>query len=283
MKIDETNIVRKVQEQFSSGEDPTHLVLNMERQCAYLSNYSSGHFAVSKVKDTGMLGSGIYIESFDTGSGVVADRQKQSHPHGACFRGNFVYCVDLGADRIYHYEHGSAFEFYSSKQEYTCTPPGSGPRHMVFHPKHDIAFVITELSNEILIYKWNPDNGHLSEFAKEHFITDDMKVDGKDNYGSEIMVHPNGRFLYLSNRGYGSIVCYEIASSDGNLKRIETTRLVGTWPRHFNIHASGKVLLCADQFKNLIELFFIDDSTGKLSKIQEIECKNSPSCIVFKH
>jgi len=282
MKIDETNVIRKIQEQFSSGEDPTHLILNMERSCAYISNYSSGHFAVTKIKENGLLGSCAYIESYDSGSGVVVERQKESHPHGACFKGKFVYCVDLGADCVFHYEHGNGYEFNSPKAERTPTGPGSGPRHMVFHPRHKIAYLITELTNEIIIFKQNESNGSLAEVSRQNFLTSDLIEDGVTNYGSEIMVHPNGKYLYLSNRGNGALISYEISTEGDQLKRIETTRLVGTWPRHFNIHPSGKALLCADQFKNLIEVFYIDDYTGKLRKVQEVDCKNSPSCVIFK-
>ena len=283
MKLDEANKIRKIQEQFSSGEDPTHVLLNVNKKCAYISNYLSGHFAVTKIKENGMLGNGAYIESFESGSGVVKDRQKDSHPHGSAFKGDFVYCVDLGADCIRHYEHGKEYEFSAAAK--TSTGPGTGPRHMTFHPKHDIAYVITELSNEVITYKQSKVNGSLVEIARQSFLDDTLKVEGVTNYGSEIMVHPNGKYLYLSNRalgGKGSLIAYEITDQEGTLKKLEVTSLKGTWPRHFNIDPSGKVLLCADQFVNSIEVFYVDDHTGKVEKVEEVECSNSPSCIVFK-
>ena len=257
----------------------------MEKSCAYISNYSSGHFAVTKIKENGLLGNGAYIESFDAGSGVVEDRQKESHPHGSCFRGNFVYCVDLGGDCIYQYQHENGYKFSATKNIKTSTPPGSGPRHMVFHPKYDIAYVITELSNEVITYKHSKEDGDLKEINRESFLDESLMSDRVTNYGSEIMVHPNGKYLYLSNRqkgGKGSLISYGIENEEGKLKKLEVISLVGTWPRHFNIHPSGKVLLCADQFNNSIEVFYIDDHSGKLKKVKEVECKNSPSCIVFK-
>lgn len=260
-------------------------MLNVEKNCAYISNYSSGHFAVTKIKENGMLGNGAFIESYETGSGVDEDRQKESHPHGSCFKGDFVYCVDLGGDCVYHYQHGKGFEFNATKTLKTSTGPGSGPRHMVFHPKHDIAFLITELSNEIITYKQNAENGDLTEINREIFLDDKLKSGGVTNYGSEIMVHPNGKYLYLSNRGQGgkgSLISYQIENDKCKLKKLEVISLVGTWPRHFNIHPSGKVLLCADQFTNVIEVFYIDDHSGKLKKVEEVKCENSPSCIIFK-
>lgn len=247
-----------------------------------MTNYESGHFAIAKLQQDGMLGSGMFIESYDYGSNAIPDRQAEPHPHGVCFRANFVYVVDLGGDRIYHYKHGEGQDFSAGIREFTKAPRGSGPRHMVFHPMYDLAFLITELSNEIIAYKFDNINGVLSKTSTHEFLTDSLKEGDVKNYGAEIMVHPNGRFLYVSSRGNGALISFRILDEQGGLERIEVVRLDGTWPRHFNIHSSGKVLLCADQFKEELYVFSIDDQSGKLTKVRTVECKNKPSCIIFK-
>lgn len=267
-----------IQSQFSCGEDPCHITINSEYNCAYVTNYASGHFAVAKIKENGSLGSGLYIESYDVGSGVNQERQEQSHPHGTCFKGKYVYVVDLGADKIWHYQHGNGTEFNTGSPAFTDTPPGSGPRHMVFHPTYDAAFLLTELSNEVLVYKFNKSNGSLEMIESYKFLSNDQEG---ENYGAEIAVHPNGKFLYLSNRVNGALVSFRI-NSNMKLEKIECFETLGTWPRHFGIDPSGKVLLCADQFKDLIEVLAIDEQSGKLERIQTVDCKNSPSCVIFK-
>lgn len=267
-----------IQSQFSCGEDPCHITINSEYNCAYVTNYASGHFAVAKIKENGSLGSGLYIESYDVGSGVNQERQEQSHPHGTCFKGKYVYVVDLGADKIWHYQHGNGTEFNTGSPAFTDTPPGSGPRHMVFHPTYDAVFLLTELSNEVLVYKFNKSNGSLEMIESYKFLSNDQEG---ENYGAEIAVHPNGKFLYLSNRVNGALVSFRI-NSNMKLEKIECFETLGTWPRHFGIDPSGKVLLCADQFKDLIEVLAIDEQSGKLERIQTVDCKNSPSCVIFK-
>lgn len=283
MKVeDDMCRVYRIQEQFSSGQGPCHLSVNSEKGCLYIANYESGHFAVAKLKKDGTLGSGMFIESYEMGSNAVPDRQAESHPHCVCFRGNFVYVVDLGGDKIYHYKHGDGQDFGPSAPEFTEAPRGSGPRHMTFHPTYNLAFLITELSNEIITYKFDSSNGVLTKSKSYEFLNDDLKDGGRvKNYGAGIMVHPNGKFLYLSNRGNGALISFRILDEEGSLESIEVVRLTGTWPRHFNIHSSGKALLCADQFKEEIDVFSIDEDSGKLTKIRTVECKNKPSCIVF--
>ena len=221
----------------------------------------------------------MYIESFDVGSGVDPERQEASHPHGSCFKDEFVYVSDLGADKIWHYQHGNGNDFLTGNPASTDTPPGAGPRHMVFHPQYDLAYLLTELSCEVIVYKFDKSNGSLTQIASYNYVSTHQEG---QNYGAEIAVHPNGKFLYLSNRGNGSITSYHIVDASGKLDKIECFDTLGTWPRHFGIHPSGKLILCADQFKDLIEVLVIDSQSGKLERIQTVDCKNQPSCVVFK-
>jgi len=162
MRVEGTKLL-KLHFQYSSGEDPTHIKIDTDYNCIYVSNYGSGHFSVTKLKDTGFFGGGLYIESYDVGSGVDPKRQDSAHPHGTCTKGRFVYVTDLGSDKIWHYEHGPRSGLSPANPESTGTPPGSGPRHMVVHDRYNIAFVLTELSNEIIVYSINENNGSLSQ------------------------------------------------------------------------------------------------------------------------
>merc|ERR1712150_162490 len=277
MKLEGTKLL-KLHFQYSSGEDPTHIKVDSKYKCVYISNYTSGHFSVTKLKDTGFFGGGLYIESYDVGSGVDPKRQDLAHPHGACVKGRFVYVTDLGSDKIWHYEHGTRSGLNPANPDHTDTAPGSGPRHMIFHPVYDLAYVVTELSNEIIVFRQNSSNGALSRLRSYRFL--DETTTGK-NYGAEIIIHPNGKYLYVSNRGTGLIISYLINGDSGDVQKQQTVHLQGTWPRHFNIHPSGHVLLCADQFKDMIEVFTINERTGDLNLVQTVKCTNKPSCVVF--
>jgi len=268
----------KIISNYSSGLDPCHISVNPSLKCAYIANYSSGHFVVIKLKDWRPCGS-LYIENYDEGSGVNKERQEASHPHSAFNNGKYIYVVDLGGDKIWHYQHDDANTNMISESEttFTQTPPGSGPRHLAFTGQ--LAFLITELSNELIVYQVNKENGSLKHLSAYKFL--ENEYEGK-NYGAGIIAHPNGRFVYISNRVNGCIIVYEIKDSEnGILEKIQCFPLEGTWPRHFNIHKSGRILLCADQFKEHIEVLSIDGNTGLLNRIQIVACSNKPSCVAF--
>ena len=262
---------------FFSGLCPCHIKVNSSRNVAYVTNYDSGHFAVLKLKDWRPVG-GAYIESYDNGSGVNAKRQEASHPHGAYFYDKFVYVVDLGADKIWHYKHDNG-RFDKTEPSFTATPPGSGPRHMAISEKEKLAFLLTELSNELIVYRIDEVSGALSILSLNTILPEDLTG---ENYASEIYIHPNGKFLYHTNRVNGLVIVHEIIDpAKGVLRHIQNFKTIGTWPRHFNIHSSGKILLCADQFKDELEVLSIDESSGKLSRLQTVPCNNKPACIVF--
>ncbi|XP_065672474.1 6-phosphogluconolactonase isoform X2 [Hydra vulgaris] len=282
-EITDSGTLNKVQEHCSGGLSPCHLAYSHDKNCIYVANYASGHFAVFEVDKDGSLGSSLYNKYFDTGSGCNTERQASSHPHGVYIKDNYVYVVDLGADRIWCFNHEN--ESLSLSPLCILAPSGSGPRHMVFHKIYSLAFVLTELSNEILVYSYASETGNLKLISSYPFISDASQNDNGDleeNFGSEILIHPNGEFLYISNRVHGAIISYKILDSEGSLKKIQHYFTAGTWPRHFAIHPSGKVILCADQFKDIVEVIAVNASTGMLEKIEIVECKNQPSCIVFK-
>lgn len=270
--------MKHVMSSFSSGQDPCHINVNHSRGCVYISNYASGHFAVLKLKDRRPAG-GMYIESYDRGSGVNKERQQTSHPHGAYFYDQFVYVTDLGADKIWHYKHNEG-EFDTASPAFTNTPPGSGPRHMAIFEKEKLAFLLTELTCEVIVYRIDETTGALTQLSSYKYLPESATG---ENYGAEIYIHPNKKFLYLSNRVNGMILVYEIRDTEkGVLEHVQNFETVGTWPRHFNIHSCGKILLCADQFKETIEVVSIHTDTGKLERLQTVECKNKPACIAFK-
>merc|ERR1712013_34257 len=268
------------------GQWACHISLNMERRCAYIASYLSPYFSVKEIKPNGLLGEDLFTRCYKDvhGSGVVPDRQEASHPHSAYNWGDFIYVLDLGCDRIWGYRHTAGEGVIAMEPEFTPTPPGSGPRHMAFHPTLDLAFLLTELSNRVIVYSVNKTDGSLTELNSYGYLSRET-MDGNDT-GAEIKVHPGGEFVYLSNRvsnhGKGCLVCYKIIKETRELVKVESVSTQGTWPRNFNINPSGNVLLCADQHLDLIEVLRIERESGRLTKIESVPCRNKPACIVFK-
>ena len=205
----------------SGGSAPAHIALDKSNSMIHVANYGSGSYAVFKLNADGSVGDEIYQENYPKGSGVVPDRQTYSHPHETFVIGTKSYVADLGSDKIWRYNLNGGKVV---KAGFTETGPGTGPRHMARHV--DNLYVMFELKNIIKQFKIIVNDGSLkyvNEFEVLPPPTDPKIV----NYGAEITPHPNGKWLYCSNRGQGSLLFYTINPSDGSLERNQV--------RHYNI------------------------------------------------
>ncbi|WP_409299746.1 lactonase family protein [Peribacillus sp. SCS-155] len=211
------------------------------------------------------------------GSGPNQERQEKPHAHFAGFTpdAKYVVAVDLGIDKIITYsrEHGKLVEVNS-----LAVTAGSGPRHLVFHPTGKYAYVMTELSNEVIVLQYNSENGSFSEFQKELAIPADFT---ENSQGSAIHISSDGRFLYAGNRGHDSIAVFRVDQETGKLGFIEHTHTEGHWPRDFVLDPSEKFLIASNQESNNLILYSRDETTGKLKLLQTGVTVPAPVCIKF--
>ena len=156
-------------------------------------------------------------------------------------------------------------------------PPGAGPRHLSFHPNGRFVFAISELSSTITSFAWDGAKGALRSIGT--LSTLPAGYSGQSST-AEIAVHPNGRFLYGSNRGHDSIVAMSIGA-DGTLALVEHESTRGKTPRHFVIDPSGRWLIAANQDSGTLAVFAIDQKTGALSPSGPLASVGSPVCVLF--
>jgi len=101
------------------------------------------------------------------------------------------------------------------------------------------------------------------------------------NDAAEIAMHPNGKFLYASNRGHDSIVLFQVEPTSGKLTAAGDFSVLGKEPRHFAIDPSGNFLLAEDQLSNKIVTFRIDQKSGALTPTGDSVEVPSPVCLAF--
>ena len=218
----------------------------------------------------------------DDPSGVVPNRQRACHPHwvGVSPDNRFVLVPDLGADRIYvHALDGASGRL--SEHRSVRTVPGGGPRHFKFHPTLPVGYVVNELSMSLSVFDWNGPFGELTLRQTVSTLTDAQKNGERFNSGSEVRVHPSGKFVYSANRGHDSITAFRVDEATGELSLIETEPIRGSWPRNFNLSPSGKWLLAAGRDSNTLAVFAIDGETGALQYTLETAYVPSPICVAF--
>lgn len=257
---------------------PCHVSLLHEGDWLVAAHYWGAAITVHPLHAPDDIGDPTHIID-RTGSGPNPDRQEQAHPHSAVSGpdGQYVYVPDLGTDDVVIYRFDSKAGRFSEQSTVSVTP-GAGPRHFTLHPNHELALLINELDSTVWTFRIDEDGAGLTHLDSTSTLPDGSSG---ENTTAEIAVHPNGRWVYGSNRGHDSIARLELDPDSGEIHWHETTATRGTKPRHFTIAPDGAHLLVANQDSDTVELFTIDEETGSLSYTGTSVGVPTPSCIHF--
>lgn len=280
---DETGELTLINRQ-SIGAIPAHLAVDPTGRYIAIANYVGGTFQLVAVGDDGSLGD-VLSTIQESGSGPNAGRQEAPHPHAVVFdpSGRYIATADLGTDQVQIFEIASDELVKVSE---ATVEPGSGPRHVAFHPNGNYLYVINELNATISVFEFDSATGQLGEEIQTISTVDEDFPEDKST--AEIMVHPSGNFLYGSNRKSAehphadAIVAYRIDPATGMLTLIGYTTDNIQFPRAFNFDPTGTWLYALNQKGDSIVQFSISQETGELSPTGVIIDTPVPVSLVFK-
>ncbi len=263
-------------QQATEGDYPCHVERNESGTLLAAANYGSGNITVFQVL-AGQIQASPTVRQH-TGSGPVSPNQTSAHAHCSKFGpgGKFLYTVDLGTDQIVIYpvsETGTVGPAIENLE----MDPGDGPRHLIFHPTQDLAFVVNELSSTVASFQLSPETGKLEPLDKISTLPDAFSG---TNYCADIHLSSNGKFLYASNRGHNSIAVFSVGEN-GRLERIGVESVRGDWPRNFTLSPDEKHLLVANQKSNNITVFAVDPATGLLTYTGQEIAMSKPVMLLF--
>ena len=243
---------------------PCYLTVDSVGRNVLVAHYRGGSCAALPLAKDGSLKP---VSSFHqhTGSGMDPRRQATPHPHAIVLdaAGRHAFVPDLGLDqiRIYQFDPASG-TLTPNKPPFVATKPGNGPRHFAFHPSGKLAYANLELTSEATAFRYDAEHGTLVAFQTLSTLPDGFT--GK-NANAGICVTPDGRFLYVSNRGHNSIAQFAIDPDSGKLSPLgyESTRNVV--PQAIKIDPSGSVLIVTDKNSGDVGVFKINKKTGLLA------------------
>ena len=264
----------------AGGLDATHLAFDATSNTLFVANHGSGDVTALPVRPDGHLGV-VASTQKDYGTGPHP-RQKMPEPHGVAVdpSHHYVLVTDFGADRIFVYHFDGATRTLSpAKVPYEAVPPGSGPRHLTFSPDGRFLYLLTELTAELRVYRWDARKAHLELVqALSAYPADDP---GQQKSGGEIALSRNGRFLYVSLRGdQNSLVVYQ-TKENGELREIQRVPALGKSPWSIAIDPAGRWLFVANEASNSVSLFNIDPASGRLRATEESLSIPKPVTIAF--
>ncbi|MFE8700247.1 lactonase family protein [Cytobacillus sp. FJAT-54145] len=272
----QTGELTALNSQLAEGAPPCHVSVGRGNHNVFTSNYHKGSvesFLINKDGSLNPVSSTVKHE----GSGPDP-RQEKPHTHYAAFTPDekYVTAVELGADKLFTYTVNANGELHEVNR--LDFKPGSGPRHLVFHPNNLFAYIMTEFSSEVVLLRYNSDNGSFEILQTISTIPSDFS---ENNQGSAIHISSDGKFIYAGNRGHNSITVFNVHQESGELTFIEHTSTEGNWPRDFALDPSENYLVASNQESSNLVLFKRDTSSGKLSLLQSDITVPDPVCVKF--
>ena len=264
-----------INRQSSGGANPVYLATDKRNRVLVTGNYTGGSAAAFTINDSGAVSATLQIIPFN-GSSINTARQEKPHIHSTVFAPGeeYVFMPDLGADkiRVMHMAPGSPQLLTEADSLTVNTVPGSGPRHMVFHPNKAFAYCVEEMGGTIAAYRYKKGRLKLMQRIRGNAHK------AAEYSSADIHISPDGRFLYSSNRGENTIAIFSIGKNGWLTLRGQQSTF-GDTPRNFAIDPTGHFLLVANQLSNSIIVFRRSPRTGLLYKVSSDVYIPSPSCL----
>lgn len=260
------------------GAGPCHLAVDRQGKNALVANYGGGSVAVMPIEPDGRLGAATAFIQHE-GSSVHPRRQAGPHAHSINLdpANRFAFVADLGLDKVLVYRFDpSQGTLTPNDPPAASVAPGSGPRHLAFHPNGRAAYVINEMNSTVTAFRYEAETGVLTELQTVPTLPTGFEG---SNSTAEVQVHPSGKFLYGSNRGHNSIAIFAIDPEAGQLTPAGHEPTQGRAPRNFCIDPTGRYLIAANQDSDNLVVFRIDGETGQLEPTGHTAEVPMPVCV----
>ncbi|MEU4259813.1 MULTISPECIES: lactonase family protein [Streptomyces] len=257
------------------GSAPTHLAYTAGHVVA--AHYGSGAVSAQPVRPDGAPGpvTGLVRHR---GGGPDPDRQAAPHAHQVrpAPDGRFLLTVDLGTDSVRVCALDAGTGALTVRAE-TALRPGSGPRHLAFHPSGGHAYVLGELAPTLTVCRWDGRAGTLEPVAEVPVRPAGAAGPG---YPSALAVSPDGRFVWAAVRGDDTIAVLELDEGGERPRLVAAVPSGGRWPRDLAADPEGRRLYVANERSGDVTWFDVDPETGVPSRTGAVAAP-AASCVVL--
>ena len=264
----------------AGGGDTSFITLDHTGRFVLVANYDGGNVAVFALTSDGAIGDWTAFDQH-TGRSVHPGRQTHAYAHAIVLdpTNRFALVPDLGVDRLYAYRFDEKTGALTSNDPpFVPIAPGSGPRHVRFHPNGRWVYLINEIASTIAAFAWDSAKGTLTPLQTVSTLPAEFT---SISTCAELEIHPNGNFLYGSNRGHDSLAVFAIDQATGRLTPVEHVASGGKTPRNFTFDPTGRWIVLTNQDSSNAVVFQVDSSTGKLRRTGDPVPVPSPFCERF--
>ena len=272
----------------TGGTSTCYLSIDKTGHYLMFANFGSSSVTVFRINDDGSVGEQTAFMKH-VGRGKDPAFQSKAHPHSIDVSpdNKFAIVSDLGVDKLFVYKFDASTGALSPDEPpFVQVESGGGPRHFTFDSTGKFGYSLHEMSGVITVLAWDGANGTFTKVQDAKSLQPDF-VGVNDS--AEIAIHPNGKFLYESNRrfrgpdlwGPESIGVFAIDPARGILSAVEQVPPAGTMPRNIAIDPTGSYLFVANELSGNVVLFKMNGNTGRLSPTKTELKIDVPVCIVF--
>ncbi len=246
-----------------AGADPAQISTDRTGKFLLAAYYVAGKVTVHAIAKDGSLSKAPVqsLSTADKAHAIVPDRTNR-----------WVFVPHTGPNVTFQF----AFDAKTGKLTPNAVPtlkapPKTGPRHLVFHPSKEIAYVVNEQGGSVTTYALDVKAGTLKPVQTISTLPPRYKG---TNACAEVRLDPTGRLLYASNRGHDSIACFAI-EKDGLLRALDRVPTEKN-PRSFDLSPDGGFLYAAGESSGKLAAYRIDGTTGMLTRIATYEVGKQP-------
>jgi 6-phosphogluconolactonase len=267
-------------QQQSGGRDPNYLCLDEDARHLLVANYKGGNISTIEINPDGSLGR---TTSFFQHYGSSINPERQTQPYAHCIKldaaSTFALVADLGVDKIFVYRFNmNDGSLQPHDPPYASVVPGSGPRHMVFRPDNRFVYITNEMAHSISVFSWDQLNGILSEVQTVEMLPDG--VEGV-NLAGDIIIHPDGKYLFAACRGHDSVSMFSIDEHTGKIVLVDNVFACGQKPRNLAIDPTNQWLIVSNQASDNVHVYRIDEKNGHLVPKEKTVAVPNPLGIGF--
>jgi len=275
----------------SGGAAPSHVSVHPSGKFVFAANYAGGSVAVFPVGSDGALGDASDVRpsvgprhhargaNDPPGQFALSDHDSPHlHMVAPDPGGQFVIANDAGLDLTLIWRlDASTGKLLPAQVPVVPAPPGSAPRHFVFHPNGRVFYNLYEHDAKVAVYDYDASRGGMK--LKQMVPSLPPKFAGS-NLASEIIMTADGRFLYVANRLHNAVAIFGVAA-DGQLRSIAETWVHADSPRSLSIDPSGAFLYSCNQRGDSITSFHLNSLTGGLTFTGRFEAVGSPAVMAI--
>lgn len=233
----------------TEGREPCYIALDPEERRVAIANYGSGSIALYALTPEGLPHGEITLWAQHGGG---PDPERQEGPHVHCVRfspdGRALYAVDLGTDQILRFALDEPL--LERAQIAWQAPPGSGPRHLLFHPTRPLAVLVSELASMLTLFD-------VTTAGLVHRTSRSTLPDGctGDNLGGHLTLNRAGDRIYVTNRGHDSIGVFALDAASGRLECLQHISSGGASPRHLLLLEADGLAVCVNEQDGTVVAF----------------------------